>query len=138
MGQDRASALQQTVWLRNLLSAVNMLGVWLAICLQNWGKELKHWLGDRVDPVVVDDTKADKVKKFLQVQQLSASGLPVECQCTVRLVCMSSLQLPDPGTSRSKGVHCNTNCKQVQLLLCLWSLVACEPMMLPETYCPYD
>jgi len=60
-----------------------MLGVWLGMCLQNWGKELKHWLGDRVDPVVIDDTKADKVKKFLQVLQASAIGLPVGCQtCT--------------------------------------------------------
>lgn len=38
---------------------------------QNWGKELRHWLGDRVEPVVVDDTKADKVKKFLQVGAVS-------------------------------------------------------------------
>jgi hypothetical protein len=36
--------------------------------LQNWGKELVKWLGDRVEPVVVDDTKADKVKKSLQVR----------------------------------------------------------------------
>jgi hypothetical protein len=35
--------------------------------LQNWGKELVKWLGDRVEPVVVDDTRADKVKKSLQV-----------------------------------------------------------------------
>lgn len=35
--------------------------------LQNWGKEVVKWLGDRLDTVVVDDTKADKVKKFLQV-----------------------------------------------------------------------
>jgi hypothetical protein len=40
--------------------------VWL-LWLQNWGKELVKWLGDRVEPVVVDDTKADKVKKSLQV-----------------------------------------------------------------------
>ncbi len=35
--------------------------------LQNWGKEVVKWLGDRLDTVVIDDTKADKVKKFLQV-----------------------------------------------------------------------
>jgi hypothetical protein len=40
----------------------------LPCCLQNWGKEVTKWLGDRLDTVVVDDTKADKVKKFLQVQ----------------------------------------------------------------------
>lgn len=40
--------------------------MWL-LWLQNWGKELVKWLGDRVEPVVVDDTKADKVKKSLQV-----------------------------------------------------------------------
>jgi hypothetical protein len=35
--------------------------------LQNWGKELKLWLGERVVPVVVDDTRADHVKKSFQV-----------------------------------------------------------------------
>jgi hypothetical protein len=40
----------------------------LLSCLQNWGKEVTKWLGERLDTVVVDDTKADKVKKFLQVQ----------------------------------------------------------------------
>lgn len=35
--------------------------------VQNWGKELRHWLGDRVTPVVVDDTRADCVKKSFQV-----------------------------------------------------------------------
>lgn len=35
--------------------------------MQNWGKELRHWLGDRVTPVVVDDTRADCVKKSFQV-----------------------------------------------------------------------
>lgn len=35
--------------------------------LQNWGKELKLWLGERVVPVVVDDTRADDVKKSFQV-----------------------------------------------------------------------
>jgi hypothetical protein len=38
--------------------------------LQNWGKEVVKWLGDRMDTVVVDDTKADKVKKSLQVGPL--------------------------------------------------------------------
>jgi len=35
--------------------------------MQNWGSELMRWLGDRCSPVVVDDTKADKVKQSLQV-----------------------------------------------------------------------
>jgi hypothetical protein len=35
--------------------------------VQNWGKELKLWLGERVVPVVVDDTRADHVKKSFQV-----------------------------------------------------------------------
>jgi hypothetical protein len=35
--------------------------------MQNWGKELKLWLGERVVPVVVDDTRADHVKKSFQV-----------------------------------------------------------------------
>ncbi|KAF6257532.1 P-loop containing nucleoside triphosphate hydrolase protein [Scenedesmus sp. NREL 46B-D3] len=34
--------------------------------VQNWGKELKLWLGERVVPVVVDDTRADHVKKSFQ------------------------------------------------------------------------
>lgn len=46
--------------------------MWLLV-LQNWGKELVKWLGDRVEPVVVDDTKADKVKKSLQVTPSAAA-----------------------------------------------------------------
>eukprot|EP00775_Hariotina_reticulata_P005925 gene5925-6165_t len=34
--------------------------------VQNWGSELRRWLGDRCNPIVVDDTKAEKVKKSLQ------------------------------------------------------------------------
>jgi hypothetical protein len=34
--------------------------------VQNWGKEFGHWLGDRVQPVVVDETKAPAVKASLQ------------------------------------------------------------------------
>jgi hypothetical protein len=40
--------------------------------VQNWGKELRHWLGDRVEPVVVDDTKAD---------QVWVGGVPLCCLC---------------------------------------------------------
>jgi SNF2 family DNA or RNA helicase len=36
--------------------------------VQNWGKEFGRWLGDRVAPVVVDDTKAAAVKDALQVR----------------------------------------------------------------------
>lgn len=36
--------------------------------MQNWGKELKLWLGERVVPVVVDDTRAEQVKKSFQVR----------------------------------------------------------------------
>jgi hypothetical protein len=43
--------------------------------LQNWGKELKLWLGERVVPVVVDDTRADHVKKSFQV------GAATLCRC---------------------------------------------------------
>jgi hypothetical protein len=36
--------------------------------VQNWGKEFAGWLGDRVAPVVVDDTRAAAVKDALQVR----------------------------------------------------------------------
>jgi hypothetical protein len=52
-------------------------GSLLPCCLQNWGKEVTKWLGDRLDTVVVDDTKADKVKKFLQdFRGFSRTGKP--------------------------------------------------------------
>jgi hypothetical protein len=41
--------------------------------LKNWGKELKLWLGERVVPVVVDDTRADHVKKSFQVGATGAA-----------------------------------------------------------------
>ncbi len=31
----------------------------------NWGKELTKWLGDRVEPVLLDDTRAANVKDVL-------------------------------------------------------------------------
>ncbi|WIA39238.1 hypothetical protein OEZ86_005361 [Tetradesmus obliquus] len=45
--------------------------------VQNWGKELKLWLGDRVVPVVVDDTRAEQVKKsFQEFRAFSHGGKP--------------------------------------------------------------
>jgi hypothetical protein len=54
--------------------------------LQNWGKEFVKWLGDRVEPVVVDDTKADKVKKSLQVRQQHTHGCQLGCIITLGYV----------------------------------------------------
>lgn len=33
--------------------------------VQNWGKELGRWLGSRIQPHVVEDTRADKVKAIV-------------------------------------------------------------------------
>jgi DNA repair and recombination RAD54-like protein len=52
--------------------------------VQNWGKELTHWLGQRVQPVVVDDTKAPAVKAALQVRGQTACR-PAACG---RFACM--------------------------------------------------
>jgi hypothetical protein len=54
--------------------------------VQNWGKELTHWLGQRVQPVVVDDTKAPAVKAALQVRgpttgRLAANGAGARGLC---------------------------------------------------------
>ncbi|KAF8064561.1 rhp54 [Scenedesmus sp. PABB004] len=42
--------------------------------VQNWGKELWHWLGDRVVPVVVDDTRPEPVKRAFQDFRAFAHG----------------------------------------------------------------
>jgi hypothetical protein len=57
-------------------------------------QEFARWLGDRVAPVVVDDTRASAVKDALSV---SANGTPMQdgCYCHVHNCCRTLACTPN-------------------------------------------
>lgn len=65
--------------------------------VQNWGRELLHWLGDRVLPVVVDDTKASAVKDSLQASGCVHASSNAGCLiCDVHDVCVLAASAIQP------------------------------------------
>ena len=67
--------------------------------VQNWGKEFSHWLGDRVQPVVVDDTRAPAVRASLQASISTVTlALHAKWLCMQSCFCKEGLHnLPEAG-----------------------------------------